>query len=168
MQIGSLTFSEVVLVDFEFAARPGEPPVPICLVAWCLVSGAVYRLWQDELLKRTEPPYPTDDDTLVVAYYASAEMACHLALNWPLPANVLDLFTEFRNLTNGLEVPCGNGLLGALAWFALDSITAADKDTMRDLALRGAPWTPSERKALLEYCESDVDALSRLLPRLLL
>ena len=36
--------------------------------------------------------------------------------------NVLDLFVEFRNLTNGLEKPCGNSLLGALAWFGLDGI----------------------------------------------
>lgn len=166
MRIGSLTFRDVIAVDFEFAAHPGEPPDPICLVARSLVSGHTHRLWQDELFRRTEPPYPTDDDTLFVAYYASAEIGCHLALHWPVPAYVLDLFAEFRNLTNGLDVPCGNGLLGALAWFGLDSITAADKTMMRDLALRGGPWTQAERVALLAYCESDVDALARLLPKL--
>ena len=149
MQLGSFTFAEVIVADFEFAARPGERPRPVCLVAKSLVTGTTYRLWQDELLRCTEPPYPTDDSTLFVAYYASAEVGCHLALNWPVPTNVLDLFTEFRNLTNGLDVPCGNGLLGALAWFGLDSITVAEKDTMRDLALRGGPWTPAEQKALL-------------------
>jgi hypothetical protein len=77
------------------------------------------------------------------------------------------LFTEFRNLTNGLDVPCGNGLLGALAYFGLDSIAVADKDAMRGLALRGGPWTPNEQEVLLTYCESDVDALTRLLPKVL-
>ena len=51
--------------------------------------------------------------------------------------------------------------------FGLDSIEAADKTQMRDLALRGGPWTASEQTALLDYCEGDVDALTRLLPKLL-
>jgi hypothetical protein len=160
-------FGEVILADFEFAARPGEVPEPICLVARSLVNGTVHRLWRDELLRRTEPPYSTADDTLFIAYYASAEIGCHLALGWEVPRCVLDLFTEFRNVTNGMELPCGRGLLGALAFFGLDSISAAEKDTMRDLALRGGPWTPGEKQALLDYCESDVEALSRLLPKLL-
>ena len=41
-------------------------------------------------------------DTLYVAYYASAEMGCHLTLNWPLPENLLDLF-EFRVHMNRLR-----------------------------------------------------------------
>jgi len=38
---------------------------------------------------------------------------------------------------------------------------------MRQLALRGDPYSASERGALLAYCESDVDALTRLLPVML-
>ena len=38
---------------------------------------------------------------------------------------------------------------------------------MRDLAMRGGPYTAEERAALLAYCESDVIALERLLPALL-
>ncbi len=72
---------------------------------------------------------------------------------------VLDLFTEFRNATNGLPVPCGNGLLGALAYYGLGAIAAAEKSDMRDLAIRGGPFTPAEREALLDYCQSDVDSL---------
>jgi len=84
-------------------------------------------------------------------------------LHWPLPANVLDLFVEFRNRTNGLPVPCGNGLLGALAYFGLDSIAAAEKESMRELALRGGPFNETEKRDLLVYCESDVSSLSKLL-----
>src|SRR5262249_25375326 len=100
-------------------------------------------------------------------YYASAELGCHLALGWPLPVRVLDLHAEFRRLTSGLTVPCGHGLLGALAAFGLDGIAAAEKDEMRRLALRGGPYSDAERLALLDYGQSDVDALARLLPRLL-
>ena len=38
---------------------------------------------------------------------------------------------------------------------------------MRQLAMRGGPYTAAERLALLDYCQSDVDALARLLPAML-
>ncbi len=159
-------FRAVYLVDFEFSAPPGERPTPICLVARELKSRRRIRLWEDDLRRAREPPYPTDPQTLFVAYYASAEIGCHLSLDWPEPHHILDLYTEFRNHTNGRDVPCGNGLLGALAYFGLDAIAGAEKETMRDLAIRGGPWTVSERIALLRYCEQDVDALDRLLSKM--
>jgi len=164
MTRGELNFREIWLVDFEFSAPPGERPTVVCLVAWGIKSGRKFRLWQDELEGLPEPPYDCDGDTLFVAYYASAELGCHLSLGWPLPANVLDLFVEFRNLTNGGQLIAGNGLVGALACFGLNSIEAAEKAAMRELALRGGPWTEQERRDLLDYCESDVAALARLLP----
>ena len=121
----------------------------------------------DELSSAIRPPFDIGPDSLFVAYYASAELGCFRALGWPTPVRILDLFAEFRCATNGLPTPCGNGLLGALAYFGIDSIDAADKETMRDLALRGAPYTDTERTALLDYCESDVVALGRLLRAML-
>ena len=137
----------------------------MCLVAWELRSGRKVRVWRDEF--SSTPPYPTGPDTLFIAYYASAEISCHLVLAWPVPERVLDLFAEFRNLTNG--VPTGNGasLLGALAFHGLDSIGTIEKDEMRALVLRGGPWSDAERGAILDYCESDVAALARLLPAML-
>ena len=35
---------------------------------------------------------------------------------------------------------------------------------MRQLAMRGGSYSPEERRALLDYCQTDVDALARLLP----
>ena len=110
---------------------------------------------------------PVGPDTLFVAYYASAEIGCHLELGWQPPTNVLDLFTEFRNRTNGIATPSGAGLLGALAYYGLDNFGAIEKDEMRELVLRGGPWSKSERLAILDYCESDVAALARLLPAML-
>ena len=153
---------EIWAVDFEFGAKPGENPEPVCLVAWELRSGRKLRLWRDEF--GAAPPYPTGPDVLFVAYYASAEIGCHLALGWPAPQRVLDLFTEFRNHTNGVSTVSGAGLIGALAHYGLDSIGAIEKDEMRELVLRGGPWSEAERAAILNYCESDVAALARLLP----
>jgi hypothetical protein len=160
-------FNEIVLADFEFAAPSGAAPQVRCLVALELRSGRKIRLWEDELSQLSAPPYATGSDVLFVAYYASAEFGCYLSLGWNLPTCVLDLFVEFRNMTNGSPLTCGGGLLGALAYFGLDSIDAAEKETMRDLALRGGDYTIEEREALLDYCETDVEALARLLPVIL-
>jgi hypothetical protein len=155
-------YRRVWVVDFEFMAQPGAGPVPLCLVAREVRTGHLIREW---LLDRspTAPPYPVGADDLFVAYYASAELGCHLALRWPIPMRIIDLFSEFRNLTNGRPPICGNGLLGALAHFGLVAMDASEKDEMRQLALRGGSYSASEQTALLDYCQSDVDSLVRLL-----
>jgi len=164
----SLTdFKEVWLVDFEFAVPSGAVPEVRCLVALEYFSGRKIRLWSDEIAKLNQLPYNIGKDALFVAYYASAEFNCHLALGWELPCYVLDLFVEFRNTTNGLATPCGSGLVGALTYYGLSSIEAADKASMRELALRDGHYTPQEKTDLLDYCESDVDALKRLLSAML-
>lgn len=155
-------FREVWAVDFEFTAPPGENPEPIGLVATELISGRTVELWGDELKAATAPPYNIGPDSLIVAYYASAEIGCHLALGWPVPVNILDLYVEFRNSTNGLKLPCGRGLLGACAYHGLDGLGVDEKQGMRELAMRGGPFTAEEEAALRAYCVSDVAALARL------
>jgi DNA polymerase I len=126
-------FREIVLCDFEFGSDDGDRPNPVCLVAYELRSGRKHRLWRDQF--GPLPPYPTGPDVLFIAYYASAEIGCHLALGWPVPARVLDLFVEFRNLTNGRPTIAGNSLLGALTHVGLDAIKVAEKKEMRILAV---------------------------------
>src|SRR5262249_10274421 len=113
-------FEEVWLADFEFTQPPGERPTPLCLVARELRSGRTLRLWQDELHRHhRQAPLRTDPGALFVAYLASAELGCFLALGWQLPRFILDLYAEFRLLTSGLLTPCRHSLLGALAYFGL-------------------------------------------------
>jgi len=160
-------FAEIWLADFEFRQPDGGRPEPHCMVAREYWSGRTIRVWADDLAGMVRPPFPIGTDALFVAYYASAELGCFLKLGWPMPARILDLFIEFRCLTNGLPVPCGNGLLGALAYYGLDAIGGAKKDSMRELAMRGGPYTVDERQALLAYCETDVVALAGLLSKML-
>jgi DNA polymerase I len=56
---------------------------------------------------------------------------------------------------------------GALSYFGICGIAASEKKEMRDLVNRGGPWTSDERKAILDYCWSDMAALQQLLPRML-
>jgi hypothetical protein len=154
-------FSSIWAVDFEFIARAGDRPIPVCLVALDLVSGRLIRQWQHEFA--AAPPYPVDQNALFVSYNASAEIGCHLALGWPVPARTLDLYVEFRNLMNG-RCKSGRALLDAMAHFGLESIGATTKKEMIDLVLRGGPWSAQEQTDILDYCQSDVGALARLLP----
>ena len=155
-------YREVWATDFEFHAPEGERPHPLCVVAREVFSRRLIRLWLDGNAPGSMP-WSSGTDTLTLAYYASAEMTCHRALQWAFPARLLDLYVEFRCLTSGLEVPCGYGLLGAMAYFGLDGLAAADKEDMRCLAMRGGPYSYQEREALLSYCQSDADALAELL-----
>jgi hypothetical protein len=160
-----LPFDEIWLIDFEFVTRPGERPDVVCVVAYELRSGRTLGLWRNEL--GPEPPYRTDPHVLFVSFVANAECACHLALGWPMPMRVLDLNPSFRNLVNGRQTPEGKGLVGALRYYGLDSIGTKQKEAMQKRVIAGWPFTAKEQQKILEYCASDVSALSRLLPKLL-
>lgn len=156
-------YHEIWLVDTEFHAPRGHRPDPICLVAKELISGRVIRLGRDELRRMKRPPFDVGPDVLVVAFYASAEFGFFLAQGWSLPVNVVDLYVEFRNLTNGLRPPkAKNDLLAALLYLGLPFGDAVEKQEMRELAMRGGPFTSEEMRALVDYCESDVRALEIL------
>jgi len=156
-------FKTVWLVDAEFI--PDVPLChPVCLAAYELRSGQTLRPWQNQL--GDTPPYSVGADSLFVAYNAMAEFGFHLALGWDLPIRVLDLYFEFRHRTSGLEgwpPRRPRKLLDALTFFGLSGIEAVEKREMVDLILRGGPWSVAEQKAILEYCESDVLALRKLL-----
>jgi len=159
-------FQRVWLVDFEYSLSEGGTPLPICMVAIELSSNELRRWWVIGLCEFSTAPIDVGRDDLFVAFFASAEMGCFLQLGWPTPANVLDLYVEFRNATNGLTLPAGNGLLGALGFYGLPFMGVAQKEEMRALALRGGPWSAAERHKLLDYCQRDVEALRLLLDQM--
>lgn len=154
------SFAEIWFCDFEYWAPLGERPDVHCMVGRESKTGRVVKLFREQL--SNSPPFSIGEDSLFVAYYAPAELGCFLQLGWPMPKRVLDLFAEFRCLTNGLPLTAGKSLLGALAHYGLDCMAADEKEEMRDLAIRGGPFTDSERLALVNYCADDVEALAGL------
>jgi DNA polymerase I len=154
-------FEDIVFVDAEFNAPPGHRPEPVCLVMRFFPSGKVLKLWRDELETMTAPPFDVAT-TLVVAFFASAEIAVFRALGWCVPKYVVDMYVEFRERTNGvLPRDASRSLIGALHYFGLPAMKAKDKEAMRELIQRGN-WSPEEKRAILEYCEADVIATMRL------
>jgi DNA polymerase I len=156
-----LPYRQIWALDFEFVSKPGALPIPVCMVARELISNKLVRLWQNEFGAR--PPFSVNDDTLFVAYFASAELSCFLELGWPMPTRVLDLYAEFRNATNGIPLAGGRGLLGALSHHGISAITAEQKSEERALVMSGGPWSIAERRRILDYCQTDVDPLGALL-----
>jgi hypothetical protein len=171
-------FAEIWCVDTEFVSRPGERPIPVCLVAREFRTKRTIRLWRNKL--GSLPPYSLGPESLLVAYFASAEIGFHLVHGWPKPARILDLYVEYRNRYNCLptiveqklyqkdEQKIGrNSLLGASIQFGLDTVGVGEKREMLGLILRGGPWTPAEKLAILDYCEGHVAGLDRLLSAML-
>jgi DNA polymerase I-like protein with 3'-5' exonuclease and polymerase domains len=132
-------------------------------------SRRTIRLWLDGEPAPPQPPFTFDADVLFVAFFASAELGCFLALGWPMPAHVLDLYVETKWDICGKDgEPNKPSLVYALDRYGLDSLDVTEKEEMRQLAMRqGWTYSDAERQALLDYCESDVKALIRLLQLLL-
>jgi hypothetical protein len=84
-----------------------------------------------------------------------------------LPQHTLDLYVEFRTLTNGLVALKHTGLVEVLQRYHLPSILAAEKAAMIDQILAGGPWTREDQAVILRYCASDIEVLRHLLPAML-
>jgi DNA polymerase I len=151
-------------VDFEYALPDGRP-APHCVVVREMRTGRLIRKWKP---LGDGPPYPVGSDALFVCYSAQAEISCHIALGWPIPARVLDLCAEYSDITSGLRPNTEwRALINAMERFGLAHAAPAEKKAMQDRALQGDPWADQEIIEMLDYCQTDVDALRHLLPAML-
>lgn len=146
--VKDLPFKEIVFVDFEFnfkGRNEGNPSSVVCMAAKELYSGREITMWRDELRSLRTAPFDVGPDTLVVAFYASAEWGCFLDLGWQRPARVLDLYCEFRTEFNDI---CNNrkySQLGMAKHYSTVHIAETEKDDMRDLIIGGGPWSREEK-----------------------
>ncbi len=152
-------------VDFEYWLENFQP-VPLCCVMKNINTGEEIRLWKEELNQLC--PVKFDEHTALVAYYAAAELKCFSVLNWPIPTNILDAYVRYRADMSGFIPEEGQklnfNLLGCQENYGLKAgIGYEEKEEMRQLALRGGDYTAQEKKDLLDYCSSDVQALYQLL-----
>jgi DNA polymerase I len=160
-------FDHIWHVDFEYRQNRNLLPVPVCMYAVDQRTGQEIFLWREQLLELRQAPFGTGPRDLMVAYSASAELACFLQLGWRFPENILDPFLETAALTNGNRALWPHkwrpGLLDALQIFGLHGIDAGEKDEMRDLILNHETYTPDECRRIRDYNRSDVIATSALL-----
>jgi DNA polymerase-1 len=154
-------WGRVIGIDFEY--RSGPPPEPVCMIAIDFNTGKKWELFFERNSK-VKCPIDFNQDDLAVAHNFSAEASCFGVLGWELPLNICCTMAEYRNLTNGIKFKYN--LLEACNAFGISCIESNEKDRMRDLALRGWPYTKEEQNALLEYCSTDVRVLAELIGKL--
>lgn len=154
-------------IDFEYRADPGHHPYIWCLVVRDLLTGQeVGRWWRDQLMTMDQAPFPTDRDTLVVSYGISAEMSCFMQLNWRPPEYLLDLYSEFRVLTNGQKLEFAgkdmnklkkhkNSMLAAAFILGIPTMDIAYKEAMRLKFMTQWHFMPEDKAKGMEYCSDD-------------
>jgi DNA polymerase-1 len=168
-------FREEWHIDFEYREDANHLPVPVSLCAIERHSGTALFYRRDQLLKLKRAPFNTGPDSLIVAYAANAEMSCFLALSWPFPVNILDLYVETVAAINGdttiwLEEEEGQkrkkgrpGLLTALKLHGLQGIEGEEKDHWRNVILENEDYTEEQWRGIEWYNRTDVDATIALL-----
>lgn len=160
--LAAVPFKHVNVIDFEYRTSPVGRPDPICLSFRELRSGRRGTIWREDLHRMDSAPFDIGENAVVIAYAAQAEISSMLSLGWRLPHHVVDLYAEHRVETNGLQLPFGNGLIGALAHRGIPHLTSDAKSVMRELILERSDWSLSEMQAIVQYCESDVLGLTKL------
>jgi hypothetical protein len=169
-------FRRYVVVDFEYETiTPGNLPNPLCMVCYLLDENLRYietiRRWRGEFGPR--PPFPTDDDTLFIAYSAWAELMCFIVLGWIFPVHVFDCHTCYQATTNFLLPATEDGeerkkprkrLSDACRAYGIIGWENIDKPQMAKDIGEGR-WHLYGRPAVFDYCEEDVRRTTELFRR---
>jgi hypothetical protein len=160
----TLGIEDIIALDTEYISQKGEPVVPVCLCAKSLIT----RHRTEEFSGIGNPPCPLSiaSENLFVSYSAPAEWSYFLAKGWELPPSIIDLYAEMSLRLNGQKDERGKrmslSLLAALQHHGFDGISSAQKAGMRELILRGGPFSPGEMRQILEYCWTDVESVEKL------
>jgi DNA polymerase I len=166
--ITELGVKDVIVLDTEFISKnDGNPVTPVCLCAKSLITGQEWRVFAEP---GAPNPLPVDTDVLYVCFAAPAEWSYFLAMGWELPPTIIDLYAERMMQTCNDKESEGNlrgkrstpSLLRSMAAYGLDAMSAAEKEEMRNLILRGQPFTDDERTRILDYCMEDVSNTAAL------
>jgi DNA polymerase family A len=167
-------FTTVNVVDFEYEVDDGELPNVLCMVAYVLDEHLRHvrtiRMWRDELLASTRPPFDTGADTLFVAYSAWAEMTCFATLGWKFPEHIFDQHTAYLAASNIL-LPHNpdetrkkerKRLSDACRAYGIEGWENIDKEVISNDIGEGR-WHIHGRDRVFDYCEADVTASTLLL-----
>ena len=173
-------FSTIVVCDTEyetsggeFNLRPGDLPVPLCLVAYILDENLNYvrtiKLWREQLLASKHPPFDIGPNTLFVAYSAQADLTIFEVLGWPFPKHVYDLHTAYLASSNILfyepdvrRVKQRKRLSDACRAYDIEGWENINKEQIAKDIGEGH-WRDYGQQAVFDYCEEDVKKSVELL-----
>jgi hypothetical protein len=180
-------FGTIVVADFEYELEggdynlhAGDLPTPLCMVAYVLDEHLRHvrtvRMWRDELMAATHPPFDIGDNSVFAAYAAQAELTCFKALphSWPFPIHVFDLHTAYLSVSNIL-LPYNpdekrnrprKRLSDACRAYGIEGWENIDKGEIAKDIGEGR-WRKHGRETVFRYCEEDVRMTARLLRAML-
>jgi DNA polymerase I-like protein with 3'-5' exonuclease and polymerase domains len=126
-----------------------------------LHTGKRISLSFDHAGEQAANPLDFGPNALHILFMATADLGFALAAGWGLPANVFDLWVEYRNLTNGLTDNQGEKLetniIAACHHYGIfDTTPVASKEANRERIMRGFPFTGDEMRNIVSYCRDDV------------
>jgi DNA polymerase family A len=168
------SFTQVIVADFEYEIEDGDLPNPLCMVAYVLDGHLRHvqtiRMWREELLASTRPPFDIGPDTLFVAYSTWAEMTCFIVRRWPFPTHIFDLHTAYLAASNVLlpynpdeerkkprkKLPDACRAYGIEGWEHIEK-----KQMAEDIG--AGLWRKYGKEGVLGYCEEDVKKSTELL-----
>jgi DNA polymerase I len=167
-KLRALRCRELIAIDTEYVAHPGEHVIPVCVCAKSLFTGKTWRIWHST---GSRSPFKTNPETIYIAYSATAEWSYFLSCGWDLPRSIIDLYPERSLEINGRKEHDGTRpsrkLLGAMEAHGIRTRDDVSKDLNIQLILRGAPYTAQERERILDYCIDDVEDTIRLFDAML-
>jgi len=161
-----INFDDIVAMDTEYRTSGVGKPVPICLASESMVTGDKTQVWVgDEDFDRDT--LSISSNTLVVTYFASAELQFLQELGVEFPENIIDLYVEFRKHVNGID-DAPHKLVDVLEWYGLlYPELELGKDGTRDLILGNETYTEQEKETILEYCAVDTSVTLELFQKML-
>lgn len=193
-EVAALGIGEIYTIDAEFrstdpagyekyglpAAMAPDHLEPVCLSAKRWTTGETFSWWS---LTGESCPLPVNESALFIAYHAPAEWSYFLAKGWELPANIIDLYAEYRLTINGLHDGKGEqighgehkdadgrtkyGLLSACIHYGLEARAGTEKRSMVTRILQGSPFSVDDQDAILRYNVKDVEDAELLFTRML-
>lgn len=159
-------YRRIVVCDTEFFQPPGHPPKMHCWAAKVVGdSGHILSGPPDKLKEYVS--WLTDPETLWVFFYACADISAILYAGYPAPTNVLDLFAEYRCLTNSTHKSPRAGLLQVMEAYGLKDAPLAENEAeykkgMQVLAGTTPYLTGMEFEVLVSYCKEDTQKTAEL------
>ena len=178
-------FGTITVADFEFeleggdfGLKLGDPPRPLCMVAYVLDEHLQHvrtvRMWREDLLAATRPPFDIGSESVFGAYAAQAELTCFKVSGWSFPQHVFDLHTAYLSVSNILlphspdekRTRPRKRLSDACRAYGIAGWENIDKEEIaRDIG--EGRWRKHGREAVFAYCEEDVRMTTLLLAAML-
>lgn len=109
-------FIEIWCVGLVSDSYEGDRPTPLYLEGRDIRSDIYFNYQRGDIEK---PPITISDKTLIVGFECSRMINCFRSQGWDLPENIIDLYAEFRCLTNDNKPDSVYDLEEALAIFGI-------------------------------------------------